>query len=476
MGISMQSEADEVYYSLAPKYKLRGWNGFPYALVYDADVIRLNREEFNVIIFCDGKTDIKKMQSQKVLRKISRFEEKGYVCASNGSGEIDRDQLYYHFDNRYFQNLYWSITGRCNFSCRHCYLSSSDVVPCELSHEEAIDIIDQIADCGVYHLLLSGGEPFVRSDFWALVDHALERGIRIDQVYTNGWLLTEKMLDEFDRRDMKPEFSISFDGVGWHDWMRGVKGAEQAALDALRRCQSRKFPTNVEMCIHRGNKDTIRENVRVLAETGTGSIKFSEVSNTPRWKKNAAGNDMPTREYVEAVLQYIPDFYADGMPVQILFSGVVWLYKDSTEYQLVAEFDEGMESCLKRHICGALRSTCYIAPDGRLLPCMPIASVPDLSIFPKLQDIGLQAALKDSFLMEFADRRVSDLLKVCKSCRECPYHLRCGGGCRASAVMEGEHSLMGPDPFRCLMWKEGYVKKVHDVCDAAIEKYCRKSS
>ena len=464
------------YCTLASNCKLRGWIGFPHALVCGADVKRLSREEFNAILLCDGQTDIRTVKSEKVLETIRTLEEKGFICFSESPGKISRDQLYYHFNNRFFKSFYWSITGRCNYSCRHCYLNSSDVAASELSHEEAIDVIDQIADCGVYHLLLSGGEPFVRSDFWRLVDHALARGITIDQVYTNGLLLTDKMLDEFDRRDMKPEFSISFDGIGWHDWMRGVKGAEQAALDALRRCQARNFPTDVEMCVHRGNRDMIRESVRVLAETGVGSIKISEVSNTPRWKEKAAGNNMPTREYVEAVLQYIPDFYADGMPVEILFGGVVWLYKDSTEYQLVAEFDEGSENCLKRHICGAVRCNCYIAPDGRLLPCMPIVSVPEHLFFPKLQDIGLQAALKDSFFMEFADRRVSDLLEVCKTCRECPYHLRCGGGCRASAVMEGEHSLMGPDTFRCLMWKEGYVKKVHDVCDAAIEKYCRKSS
>lgn len=456
---------------ISPQYKLRGWIGFPFALVHDGHITRLSREEFNALLFCDGQTDVETIQSQEIQKTLHSFEEKGFVRFSDEPGELNREQYYHHYDNRYFESVYWSITGRCNFRCRHCYLNAPDAAMGEMTHEEAISIIDQMADCGIFRLLVSGGEPFVREDFWELMDHVKEKGIRIEQVYTNGWMLTDRTLDEFEKRGMKPEFSISFDGTGWHDWMRGTRGAEKATLAALRRCRERGFPTNVEMCIHGGNADTIRDSVRMLTETGTGSIKCSEVSETDLWKQHAEGNDIATPEYIDAVLRYIPRFYEDGMPIDILFGGVVRLYKGSTKYWPVAEFDEGTEECLKRHICGAVRSSCYIAPDGRLLPCMPIAAVPDQSLFPRVQDIGLQAALKDSFFMEFADRRVEDLLDACKTCRECPYHLQCGGGCRATAVMGGEKNLMGPDPVRCLMWKKGYLQKVHEVCDRAIEQY-----
>ena len=461
------------YYILSPEYCLRGWIGFPYALVHNGDVVRLSRDEFNALVMCDGQTDMELIRIQQIHNTLHSLEEKGFICSGGSPMEMKQEQYYHHFDNRYFRQFYWSITGRCNFRCKHCYLNAPDAEMGELTHEEAISIIDQIAACGVYHLLVSGGEPFVRKDFWSLIDHALEKGILIDQVYTNGWMLTDAMLDEFDRRGIKPEFSISYDGMGWHDWMRGVNGAEQAALDALRRCRDRGFPTNVEMCVHRGNMNGIRESVNALAEAGTGSIKFCEVSDTALWRKNAAGNTLTTREYFDAVLRYLPEYYEDGMPMNLLFGGVVQLYKGSTEYWPIAEFDEGTEKCLERHMCGAVRNSCYIAPDGRLLPCMPIAAVPDQSLFPKVQEIGLQTALKDSFFMEFAGRRVKDLLEVCRTCRECPYHLKCGGGCRACAVMEGEKNLMGPDPSRCLMWKGGYVNKVHEVCDAAIAKYCK---
>ncbi len=462
------------YCSLSPQYQLRGWIGLPYGLVHDGDVTRLTRDEFNALAFCDGKTDTGKIHIKEIQDTLHSLEAKGIICCSETPKEISREQYYRHYDNHYIHDIYWSVTGRCNFRCRHCYINAPDAGMGEMSYEEAISVIDQMAECGIYHMLVSGGEPFVRKDFWELVDHALEKGIRIDQVYTNGWMVNNFLLDKFEERGMKPEFSISFDGVDWHDWMRGVRGAEQAALNALKYCYLRGFPTNVEMCMHRGNADpaVLRETIEVLADCCVGSIKISDVSVTDLWKKNAEGNDMSLREYTDAVLRYLPYYFADGMPMNILFSGVVELYKGSKEYWPIAEFGDGTQACLNRFICGAVRRSCYLAPDGRLLPCMPIAAVPEQDMFPKVQEIGLQAAMKESLVIEFAKRKVKDLVAACQTCRECPYHLKCGGGCRASAVMDGEKNLMGPDPFRCMMWKEGYLEKVLAVCDESIRKYC----
>ncbi len=461
------------YASLHPSCSLRGWIGLPFVLVRSGTVKVLRKREFDALILCDGQTDLTPFDAEfDIMKTLRPFEEKGFLTFSENPLPLDPQQLYRLYDARYMPEFMWSITGRCNFRCRHCYLDAPDALLGELSREEAFSVIDQMADCGASHILLTGGEPFVRADFWDIVDRLREREIFISQIYTNGWLLTEKVLDEFAARDMRPEFSISFDGLGWHDWMRGVKGAEEAALRALRLCKMKGFPTDVEMCLHKGNIHTLRDTVLALAETGTNRIKCANVMTTDLWSANAEGNAFTDREYFDAVLDYLPHYFEDGMPIDLMIGGVVSLYKHATNYWAIAEFDKGTEKCLNRYICGAVRSSCYIAPDGRLLPCMPIASVPDQNIFPKIQDIGLAGALDDSYYMKFIDLRVKDLREACRTCRECPYLLKCGGGCRASAVSGGEKDLMGPDPSRCLMWKGGYVNRVHEVCDAAIAKYC----
>ncbi len=453
---------------------LRGWLGRPFMLIKPGKTVILKKNEFDALILCDGQTDLDMLDADdEIFKTLRLYEEKGFVSFSEKPQTLEHDQLYRRYNTRYMSSFHWSITGRCNFRCRHCYLDAPGALMGELSREEAFSVIDQMAECGARRIELTGGEPFVRADFWDLVDRIREKGMDISMIYTNGWLLTEKVLDNFAARDMKPEFSISFDGLGWHDWMRGVKGAEEAALRALRLCQMKDFPTNVEICLHKGNLCTFRDTVLALAETGTRSIKCASVMTTDLWTANSEGNNLSDAEYFDAMLDYIPHYFEDGMPIDLLIGGVVDLHRNSTNYWAVAEFDKGTEECLNRHVCGAVRTSCYIAPDGRLLPCMPIASMPDQSIFPKIQDIGLAKALRDSFYMHYIDLRVKDLRDACKTCRECPYLLKCGGGCRACAAVAGEKDLMGPDPTRCLMWKGGYVDRVHEVCDAAIAKYCK---
>ncbi len=102
------------------------------------------------------------------------------------------------------ETVLWTITGRCNFRCRFFCVNTPDAAMDELTHEEAIRIIDRMAKCGVRSLKISGGEPFVREDFWNLVDYVLEKGMKIDKIYTNGWLLTDSVLDQFEQRGMKP--------------------------------------------------------------------------------------------------------------------------------------------------------------------------------------------------------------------------------------------------------------------------------
>lgn len=73
-------------------------------------------------------------------------------------------------------------------------------------------------------------------------------------------------------------FDISFDGVdGRHDWLRGVEGAEEATVRALRLCRDYGFPVGIQYVLHRGNVSVLRESMRLLGELGVASV----VTNPP---------------------------------------------------------------------------------------------------------------------------------------------------------------------------------------------------
>jgi sulfatase maturation enzyme AslB (radical SAM superfamily) len=60
----------------------------------------------------------------------------------------------------------WNLTRTCNLRCRHCYTTSADVpFPGELTHEQAMAVLDDLHGFGIPALILSGGEPLSRFDF-----------------------------------------------------------------------------------------------------------------------------------------------------------------------------------------------------------------------------------------------------------------------------------------------------------------------
>ena len=56
------------------------------------------------------------------------------------------------------------VTARCNFRCQQCNVIYANADRRELSTEDAIKTIENLGKIGTSVLLLTGGEPLVRSD------------------------------------------------------------------------------------------------------------------------------------------------------------------------------------------------------------------------------------------------------------------------------------------------------------------------
>ena len=111
--------------SLNPQYSLRGWIGMPFALRNKDSIKRLDRNEFNALILCDGQRDLDTIElSESIQNALRLFEKEGVVTFHEKSHLIQPEQYYRHYDTKYFKSVVWSITGRCNFRCRHCYLDA----------------------------------------------------------------------------------------------------------------------------------------------------------------------------------------------------------------------------------------------------------------------------------------------------------------------------------------------------------------
>ncbi|MGH7837702.1 MAG: radical SAM protein, partial [Candidatus Binataceae bacterium] len=81
------------------------------------------------------------------------------------------------------------LTYRCNERCIHCYLDHDDHG--ELSFAEIDRLLGEMAAAGVLRLTLSGGEPLLRTDFFAIVRRARELAFSV-KLKSNGILIKER--------------------------------------------------------------------------------------------------------------------------------------------------------------------------------------------------------------------------------------------------------------------------------------------
>ncbi len=146
------------------------------------------------------------------------------------SKDLPSHLLHYSEDKK--PVVVWTSTRRCDLHCAHCYTDSRDrEYRGELTTEEAISMIDDVATFGSPLLPISGGEPLKRPDLESGAAHAVSRGMRV-VVSTNCTLLTGQRATRLAEIAIS-DVGISIDGrPATHDEFRGIiRGA------ARRRCR-----------------------------------------------------------------------------------------------------------------------------------------------------------------------------------------------------------------------------------------------
>lgn len=453
-----------MFYRLNDNLRLAGWQKLPYAVVFKGtgQVEFLNKEAFDVISMCNGKVDFDLPLISDRMRKIVKtLEFNSAVIPSEKPSEINKDQEYRFYDNRYISTAHWSITGRCNCKCKHCYMSAPDAKYGELSHEQVMDIVNQIADCGIFNVSLTGGEALVRKDFLEIVDALIERDINITTIYSNGFLVTDALLDELEKRNIYPEFNMSYDGVDCHDWLRGIEGAEKAVEKAFLRCKDRGFPIGAEMCIHEGNKHILRATINRLAEWGCRSLKTCPITDVGAWHENGYGKSISLEDLFELYMEYIPHYFEDGKPLSLQLGGFFMASPNREGYD-IPSFKPCMNIDSAR-LCTHARNIMYISAEGRVLPCMALSGMDIQNKFPLISENGIKNCITESFYMGFIDTKASEVLKHNEKCNGCEYAKYCLGGCRASALESHPDDLMATDEAACAIFTGGWIKKINDA-------------
>lgn len=215
----------------------------------------------------------------------------------------------------------WNLTRTCNLKCRHCYTTSADVpFPGELTHDQAMGVLDDLKAFGIPALILSGGEPLSRFDFWKLAERARDLTFRHLSLSTNG---TKLGGDNAQRvADLGFDYvGISLDGIGAvNDWFRGVEGAYADALAGVRACKARGVKVGLRFTITRDNAHHLPEMLDLCEGEGVDKFYLSHLVYAGRGDKHR-GDDQEhahTRAAMDLILTRAWDAVAGGRDLEIV--------------------------------------------------------------------------------------------------------------------------------------------------------------
>ena len=211
----------------------------------------------------------------------------------------------------------WNVTHSCNLACSHCYAAEGGGG--ELSTDEAMAVVDDLAAFGVPVVLFSGGEPFMRPDVMSLAASAKEKGMRVT-FSTNGTLIDDGLADAL--RDLGVSYvGISLDGTeAVHDAFRRRKGAYREAVAAIRRLLERGVKVGLRVTMTRDNVACIPDLFAFMRAEGVPRICLYHLVYTGRGRE-IAERDLSSAERraaLDAICEETAKCYAAGFEPEVL--------------------------------------------------------------------------------------------------------------------------------------------------------------
>lgn len=322
----------------------------------------------------------------------------------------------------------WDVNDDCNLNCKHCRISEKNKKEPALSLKESKELLAQLYYCGITKLNLSGGEPFIRKDFFDILEYANRFGDIV--VTTNCTLLNETKCQKLAQFP-NTRLSISIDGMEKvHDEFRGKQGTFKKIVETLPLLNKYNIKFSIRYTI---SKDTIQDAKDVLklaAENGAQDFNTRRVILSGNANnKLLVSND----EYKNVIKELIEEAkslkikFRTGDPTLIpIFPEVFGIdLKEAEQYYAG---------------CEAGDEIIYIDFKGNVGACSYIPIFAD-----NIKDKPLDEILKTNQLFTSL-KQYKDNLKG--KCKECAYKMICGG-CRATALAL-KNSLFEEDPL-CLL-------------------------
>ncbi|MGR9044109.1 MAG: heme d1 biosynthesis radical SAM protein NirJ [Gammaproteobacteria bacterium] len=180
----------------------------------------------------------------------------------------------------------WNLIRRCNLACKHCYTTSADInFPGELSTPEIYAVMDDLKAFRVPVLILSGGEPLLHPDIFAISRRAKELGFYV-ALSSNGTRISKANIDEIAAIDYQ-YIGVSLDGIkDTHDRFRRQEGSFDAALRGIRLCLDKAIKVGIRFTLTRDNAHDFPALLQLMDDNNIDKFYLSHLNYGGRGNRN----------------------------------------------------------------------------------------------------------------------------------------------------------------------------------------------
>lgn len=336
----------------------------------------------------------------------------------------------------------FELTARCNFDCPMCYVhlhqNDIDAIGKELTTQQWIDLAQNASDAGMVFVLLTGGEPLLRKDFFEIY-HAMKKMGLVISINSNGSLLEGEILEKL-LKDPPFRINITLYG-GCMETYRGMCG--QNAFDRvvrnIRALREAGVSVRLNLSVTPYNCQDMEKIYQISRELDV-PIKATAYMYPPIRVEGKRFGRLTAREAAEYTVKWD----------KLRFSQEEFAHRAKLMAQMKAvempecsaDLDEGVT-------CRAGHSSFWVTWDGKVLPCGMLPQ-PSATL-----DNGFQAAWEHI-------RREIRKIRTPGACSVCPKREVCGV---CAAVCLTETGAFDKVPaYMCRMTEET-IKATCEACE-----------
>jgi len=356
-----------------------------------------------------------------------------------------------------------SLTSKCNLHCDYCFYAHEMHDRPDLSQKEWFTFFDELGRLGVRTLTLSGGEVFIRKDFFELIDYIINRRMSYS-ILSNGTLVDEKMVSrlmEKKRRLRLNSIQVSIDGscAEVHDKSRG-KGCFEKAIRGLRLLKEAGFPVTTRVTVNRYNVDDLDNIARLLLEdVGLNGFSTNDAMPMGAGCDNQAGITLLPQQLLQAMKTLVRlEKQYDGRITAMAGPLAKWKSYGEMEHakasgDMATRWRMGYLTA-----CGCVFNKLAVHHDGVITPCDMLAG---LELGRINRDPITTIWKTHPILKALKNRRQISMTSVpgCEDCEWAPY---CNGSCPGLAyTMTGDFNMANPhDCYRSFLHATGLTSQI----------------